>query len=262
MDALTNILRLPPEFSIDTQKLDEATAKLTVTLMCVQAAVNCPVCAQPAARIHSSYERLLADLPCSEWTTLWKLRIRKFFCTNAVCPRRIFAERVPQVAAPWARKTTRLAARLSAIALAVGGAAGSRLLKQLGLRVSRDTLLRAVHRLPLAELPTPRVLGIDDWAHRKGCTYGTILVDLEAHKPVALLADRRVETVAEWLRNHPGVEVISRDRSSAYRQAGEQGAPTAVHVADRFHLLKNLAEALERELATQLRFAFYLPPRP
>ncbi|MBC8123837.1 MAG: transposase [Gemmatimonadaceae bacterium] len=98
------------------------------------------------------------------------------------------------------------------------------------MQVSRDTLLRTVHRLPLAELPTPRFLGIDDWAHRKGCTYGTILVDLEARKPVALLADRRVETVAEWLRNHPGVEVISLDRSLAYRQADEQGTPTAVQV--------------------------------
>lgn len=221
---------------------------ITLTLRMTTSTSTCPDCNKPASRIHSHYTRTLADLPWGSYIVRLHLHVRKFFCTFRDCSRRIFTERLPSLVASYARRTARLGEVLRLVGLAVGGRAGSRLVDRLQMQVSFSTMLRLIRSTPEQELPTPRVLGVDDFARRKGQVYGTILVDLEQHRPVDLLPDRTAATLIKWLQQHPGVEIISRDRSTEYIRGATEGAPHAVQVADRFHLLMNLREALERVL--------------
>lgn len=208
----------------------------------------CPCCGATAERVHSRYTRTVTDLPIHGRTVVLSLTARRFFCNEPSCPRVLFCERLPQLTAPHARTTGPLTQSHRAIGFALGGEAGSRLAAQLAVPTSPDTLLRRVKTTPDEQLPAPRYVGIDDWAIRKGQNYGTILIDLERHRVIDILPGRDGVALKKWLQEHPGVEVITRDRWSAFAQAANEGAPTAKQVADRWHLLKNLREAVERTL--------------
>ncbi|WP_191240104.1 ISL3 family transposase, partial [Deinococcus metalli] len=207
----------------------------------------CPQCGGPSSRVHSRYQRVLKDLACFGRRVRLHLNVRRFFCTSPACSQRIFCERLT-MAAPWQRLTRRLAQQVASLALEAGGECSARCLATVGQPVSADTLLRAIPEPATFSSRPVYSLGIDDWAWRKGQRYGTILVDLDRHEPIDLLPDREVATVAAWLRGHPELRIITRDRSSAYQEAATLGAPQALQVADRWHLLKNLRETLERFL--------------
>jgi transposase len=244
---LANLL-LPalPCFQLNEISADESAITLILTMTSATAA--CPLCHQASRRLHSRYTRTLADLPWARIPVRLRLRVRRFFCDQADCRRRIFTERLDPAIAPHARRTRRLEALLESLGVSLGGEAGAPLSRRSGMPTSPSTLLRLLRRATEPKAPTPRVLGVDDWAKRKRHAYGTILVDLERHRPVDLLPDREPTSLANWLRDHPGVEIITRDRSSDYAQGAAEGAPHAVQVADRWHLLGNWREALQRLL--------------
>ena len=209
---------------------------------------RCPLCGRGSSRVHSRYTRTLSDLPWHGISVELEVRARRFFCEEASCERKIFCERLPDVAAR-ARKTGRLEEALLAIVLELGGRAGARLAAELGILVGRDALLARVKGAPAPELGGKvRVLGVDDFAFRRGARYGTILVDLERRRVVDLLPERSQESLVGWLERHPEVETATRDRSNIYREALTKGAPEATQVADRWHLLHNLALVLEEFL--------------
>lgn len=180
-----------------------------------------------------------------------RISVRKFFCQQPNCPRKIFAERFNTSLKPYERRLQRCNAQIRGIGFSCGSKPGAKVCALVALPVSASTILRVMRKTPLPYTETPKVLGIDDFAFRRGNTYGTILVDLEQRKVIDLLPDRESETVEEWLQGHPGVEVVTRDRSSVYAHAVTTAAPAAIQVADRWHLLKNLSENLERYLDTQ-----------
>jgi transposase len=237
--------------SLEAWHVDDAAAAITLHVTSTQTQVPCPLCHIQTARVHSRYTRTMADLPWGPYTVCVQLRVRKFFCDHPACPREIFTERLPTVAAPWARRTRRLAQLLLAYGLALGGEAGARLVVRLGLRPSPDTLLRLEQAAPAPDAPAPHILGVDEWAWRRGHRYGTILVNLEDHHVMDLLPERSAASVAAWLAQHPTITVVCRDRSALYAEGIRGGAPQAVQVVDRFHLVKNLREAVEAFLHSQ-----------
>lgn len=242
---------LPGTAGLQLTQVQFTEAVILVTVTATSPAAACPLCTHVSTRVHSRYIRRIADRPWAGVPVRLELHSRKFFCDNTACRRAIFAERFPTMVRAFARRTVRLADDQRQLGLAHGGAPGARTGTRLGMPVSPDTVLRLVRRAPVAPASTPRILGIDDWSWRKGRTYGTLLVDLEQHQPIDLLPDRTAEVLEHWLTAHPGVEIISRDRAGAYADGATRGAPTAVQVADRFHLLQNLREALQRLLDRQ-----------
>jgi transposase len=251
---VSQLLSLPVDVVVEELLLENQV--LTLVLASTQSTRCCPVCSQPSSRIHSRYMRTLADLPCQGRLVRLQIEVRRFLCVEPTCRRATFAEQFPDLAAAYARRTSRQAEALCEVALALGGRAGAPLAKKLRLPTSRHTLLRLLRRSPTPVANTPRQVGIDDFAWKKGDHYGTILVDLARHRPVDLLADRPAESVTAWLLAHPEVELISRDRAGTYADAARRGAPKAVQVADRYHLVANLRDALQKLLD---RKRSYLP---
>jgi transposase len=249
MSLLTKVFPQLKHFHLDDIDITGDTMSISGTAK--QASARCPVCGRRSRSVHSWYARQVADLPVSRAVVVLRLRVRRFFCRVPSCPRRIFTERLPELVASHGRWSQGLRAAVQQIGFALGGEAGARLAQALGMRTSPDTLLNLIRATPLPTVDDVRLLGLDEWAWRKGRRFGTILVDLARHRVIALLPERSADATVAWLAQHPEIEVITRDRSKLYADAATRGAPQAVQVVDRFHLIRNLSEALEAFLRSR-----------
>lgn len=237
---------------VELIQLEQQEDQLVLHVAATSSTALCPLCTQPATRLHSRYRRVVKDLPCAGQRVQLILHVRKFFCDTAECARKVFAERLPHLVAPWAQMTTRLCQALQTIGLATCGRLGARLAAHLGITTSWMTIVRRIMALPTPPAEHVECLGLDDFAFQRGRTFGTVVVDLDAHQIIDMLPDRQTETAAAWMAAHPEITHVSRDRGAEYASAASTGAPQAVQVADRFHVCKNLSEAVQRLLARVL----------
>src|ERR1700680_4421858 len=246
----TPLLALPEGMLIDEIQITEQG--LIITVIATHPTSCCPLCSQRSSSIQSHYRRVLRDAPCAGRQVQLFLTVRKFYCRNALCSRKVFTERLPAFVDPWARMTIRHCQQITSIGLATCGKGGVRLAARLGTQTTRQTILRRVMDLPDTPAGSILFLGIDDFSFRRGLRFGTILVNLESRRVVDLLPDREAATSAAWMRHQLDLMAVSRDRGGAYASAAAQGAPQAMQCADRFHLMKNLGEAVEDLLARHL----------
>src|SRR6266496_4337136 len=230
---------IPASGKLGIQQLRLSSEGLTLVLVSLQTEGQCPVCGQSTRQVHSTYLRTLQDLPWASLRLTLRVQVHRFFCQNRDCTRKIFAERLPELVASSARRTNRLRDALVTIGWALGGEAGAKHCAAHATPVCASTLLSLLRRQGVAAVPTPRVLGVDDWSFRAHQA-GTLLVDLEQHRPIDVLLGSDEKVFAAWLAQHPGVEVISRDRGASYLKGAAKGAPQAKQVLDRWHVLKNL----------------------
>ncbi len=204
----------------------------------------CPLCKELSNKVQGYYKRCPNDLPLANYRIQFCLKVKRFYCLNSSCDRTTFAESFEPWLARYAHRSNRLKVRQGGIAIAMSAKAGEALLSKMQITISHDTLLNFVRRQVIPSSAAPRVLGVDDFALRKGKSYGTLLLDMEKHKVIDLLLGREAKTVSDWLKQYPSIEIISRDRAQEYKKACDEAAPQAIQVADRWHLLKNLSDHL------------------
>ncbi len=229
---------------LDSIEVHEQT--VLVHLHTTSLTARCPRCGTAGSRVHSRYQRTVADLAFGGRSLALKLLVRKWICPEALCSQHIFAERFPELVQHYARMTDRLIKALQSTGVLTNGADAAQIASSFGMPTTAKTIIRRVLQLPLPSEGSVHQVGVDEWAWKKGHRYGTILVDLEKRRVVQLLADRSVETSQAWLRKHPEIDLVSRDRGQIFREAATEGAPQAKQVVDRYHLQKNFAEALEK----------------
>jgi transposase len=249
MPSITELLCFPVGFTVLT--VSATPSRVLVTLASQATTAQCPRCQTPSTSRHSSYTRTLRDLACGGRSVCLLVQTHKWRCRVSTCSQGIFAERLDPLARRSARLTIRLMETFSLLTLATSGQGAARLGVSLGMKAAPSTLLRQMQALPIPEPPAPVEIGLDEFSFRRGARFGTIIVDLQRHQVIDLLPDREAATVVRWLRAHPTIRVVSRDRSGTYAQAISEALPMAQQVLDRFHLLRNVRDVLERFLLTK-----------
>ena len=253
----TPLLPLPDELEITS--ISEFQDELLVRVISNRTSSLCPLCGTPSSAIHSYYRRKPLELPCAGKAVRLLLSVKKFFCRVASCPQKIFTERLPELIEPSSRLTTRLRSIVQAICAAFNAKGGARLGRHLGVHLSRKTFLHSLHLMTPPPVGKVKAVGIDDFAWKRGKRYGTVIIDLETHRLIDLLPDREAESVKQWLLAHPEIEIVSRDRGGTYADGAAQGAPQALQIADRWHLCKNIGDAVQDYL---IRQNVQMPPSP
>jgi transposase len=239
---------LPDLPGCSVEQVSQTEQAIVITACATTPSACCPDCQHLSSQIHSTYTRSPKTLPSSGRPVRLLLHVRRFRCANPACRRKTFAEAFPHLVAPRVQRTYAIQELIRIIGEAMGGRAGARLSRRLAMKCSPTTVLRLVRQAPLPSSSHVRVVGVDEWAWRKGQRYGTILVDLEQHVPIDLLEDATAESFAAWLEKHPSVEVVSRDRGTTFADGANRGAPQALQIADRWHIIHNVGEALEKVL--------------
>lgn len=224
---------------------------LNIKIISTKNSCKCPICDTESSKVHSQYNRFLLDLSVIDRTLSIYLTSRKFFCCNIFCYRKIFAERYKTLISPYARRTSRLNEFLKKIAFSMSSEAASRIYKYISVRLSADTFLRIIRKESIIISSEYMHIGVDDFEFHKGLTYGTIICDLDTHQPIDLLEDRTTSTLSNWLKKHRNIEIVTRVRANSYSKAINDSRPSAIQIADKWHLLKNMTNTLSEILKSK-----------